>query len=58
LHEHAGGTVLIIVSGSALAEMVQELTGTPLAPAADEVEFIYVASVPSIGRAHLARFRL
>jgi broad specificity phosphatase PhoE len=58
LHEHAGGTVLVIVSGSALAEMVQELTGIPLAPAADEVEFVYVASVPSIGRAHLARFRL
>jgi broad specificity phosphatase PhoE len=58
LHEHAGGTVLVIVSGSALGEMVQELTGIPLAPAADEAEFVYVASVPSIGRAHLARLRL
>jgi len=58
LHEHPGGTVLVIASGTALAEMVQELTGIATDPAADDADFVYVVSVPSIGRAHLARFRL
>jgi hypothetical protein len=39
--------------------MVQELTGSPLADGAtDDADVIYVVSVPTIGRAHLARFRL
>lgn len=59
LHEHPGGTALIIASGTALPEMVRELTGTALAPAAaDDADLVYVVSVPSIGRTHLARFRL
>jgi broad specificity phosphatase PhoE len=59
LREHAGGTILIIASGAALPQMVQELTGSPLADAAaDDADVIYVVSVPRIGRAHLARFRL
>jgi len=37
---------------------VQELAGTPLdADAADDAG-VYVVSVPRIGRAHIARFRL
>jgi broad specificity phosphatase PhoE len=59
LREHAGGTILIVASGAALPEMVQELTGSPLADApADDADVIYVVSVPRIGRAHVARFRL
>ncbi len=59
LHEHAGGTVLIIASGAALPEMVHELSGSPLAPAsADDADLLYVVSIPSIGRAHLASLRL
>jgi len=59
LREHAGGTILIIASGAALPQMVQELTGNPLADAAaDDADVIYVVSVPRVGRAHLARFRL
>lgn len=59
LREHAGGTILIIASGAALPEMVQELTGGPLADApGDDADVIYVVSVPRIGRAHVARFRL
>jgi broad specificity phosphatase PhoE len=57
LHEHRGGTVLVIASGAALPEMVQELAGIPLADAAGDADFVYVVSVPSVGRAHLARFR-
>jgi hypothetical protein len=38
--------------------MVQELSGIATTPAADDADSVYVVSVPSIGRAHLARFRL
>ena len=59
LREHAGGTLLIIASGAALPQMVAELTGTPRASAAaDDADVVYVVSIPRIGRAHLARFRL
>jgi broad specificity phosphatase PhoE len=59
LREHAGGTVLIIASGAALSQMVQELAGTQIAgAAAADADVVYVVSVPRIGRAHLARFRL
>ena len=58
LHQHAGGTILIIASGAALREMVQELAGIALAADAADDAGVYVVSVPRIGRAHLARFRL
>jgi broad specificity phosphatase PhoE len=58
VHQHAGGTILVIASGAALAQMVQELTGAALPAAADDTGVIYVVSVPSVGRAHLAHFRL
>lgn len=58
LREHRGGTVLVIVSGTGFAEMVQELSGIATPPTADDADSVYVVSVPSIGRAHLARFRL
>jgi len=59
LHEHGGGTVLIVASGAALPQMVQELAGVALAStAADDADLVYLVSVPRIGRAHLARFRL
>ena len=58
LREHRGGTVLVIVSGAGLAEIVQELSGIATPPTADDADSVYVVSVPSIGQAHLARFRL
>jgi broad specificity phosphatase PhoE len=59
LREHVGGTILIIASGAALPQMVQQLAGTSLAPGtAEDADVVYVVSVPRIGRAHLARFRL
>jgi phosphohistidine phosphatase SixA len=58
LHEHAGGTVLVIASGPALSQMVQELVGGVPAPAVpDDPDIIYVVSIPSVGRAHLSGFR-
>ena len=59
VREHPGGTILIIASGAALPQMVQALAGMRVADtAADDADVVYVVSVPRIGRAHLARFRL
>lgn len=58
LHAHGGGTVLVVASGAALAQMLAELTGLPQPPPALDPDLIYVVSIPSIGRAHLARLRL
>jgi phosphohistidine phosphatase SixA len=59
LHDHAGETVVMIAGAAALAQITRELGGTALpAAAADESDVIYVLSVPTVGRAHLARFRL
>jgi broad specificity phosphatase PhoE len=58
LREHAGGTVLVISSGTALAQIVHELSGTDPGPAAQgESDTLYVVSVPSFGRAHVVRLR-
>ena len=58
LHDHRGGGVLIIASGAVLSQISQELTGADLPPALpDEPDLIYVVSVPSVGHAHVVRFR-
>jgi phosphohistidine phosphatase SixA len=56
LREHSGGTVLIIASSPALGQLVHEFMGTDLAAGQDGPDVICVVSVPSFGRAHLARF--
>jgi hypothetical protein len=59
LREHAGGTLLMVVSGSVLPVVIDELTGSEAPSAApDEADLVYVVSVPRFGRAHLVRFRL
>ena len=58
LHEHSGGTVLMIASGAALAQMLGELTGSVQPAPTLDPDVIYVVSIPSIGRTHLTRFRL
>ncbi len=58
LHEHRGGTVLVIASGSALTQMLRELGGISVTAGPAEADTVYVVSVPSIGRARVARFRL
>jgi hypothetical protein len=58
VHAHAGGTLVVIASAAALAQMVHELSGTELpASAPDEPDFVYVVSVPTYGHAHLSRIR-
>ncbi len=54
---HAGGTVLMVASGPAMAQVGQELFGAQEASALQDPDFLYVVSLPRFGRAHLARFR-
>ena len=59
LREHAGGAVLVIVSGSGLTQMLRELDPADATAAAEgESDLMYIVSVPSYGRPHLVRFRL
>jgi len=59
LREHPGGTVVVIAGGRTLPQMIHELSGaTPPAAGQDEPDLIYIVSIPSFGRAHLARIRL
>jgi len=58
LHEHPGGTVLVIGSGATPAQMIQELAGANSVPAGQGAsDAIYMVSVPSFGRAHVVRIR-
>jgi 2,3-bisphosphoglycerate-dependent phosphoglycerate mutase len=59
LREHSGGTMLVVGTGAALAQMVRQLTGAaPPAAVPDESDLLYVVSVPRFGRAHLVRLRI
>jgi broad specificity phosphatase PhoE len=57
VREHAGGTVLMVASDPALAQIRQQLLGAQSASALQDPDFLYVVTVPRFGRAHLARFR-
>jgi len=57
VREHAGGTVLMIVSGPA-PQILHVLTVTDAAPMlVEDADVIYVISIPTFGRAHLVRLR-
>lgn len=59
LHEHAGGTVLVIAGGAGFAQMLRALGGAETAlPSPDDTQSLYVVSVPSFGRPRLVRLRL
>lgn len=55
LHEHAGGTVLVVASGTAWAQVIRELVGAERAVVTEDPNTLIVMSVPSFGRAHLMR---
>jgi broad specificity phosphatase PhoE len=58
LREHAGGTVVVIATGAALSQLLPGMSGLELpAVAPEDNDVVYVVSVPTFGRAHLARFR-
>jgi broad specificity phosphatase PhoE len=59
LHEHPGGSILVIAGGAAVPQMLRALSGAELPlRAADEAEALYIVSVPSFGRTRLVRVRL
>jgi phosphohistidine phosphatase SixA len=57
LHEHPGGTVLVIGPAAALPQMLEDLTGIPATPAPTASDVVYVVSVPTFGSAHVVRMR-
>jgi hypothetical protein len=59
VHEHAGGTILVIAGAAALSPTLQELadTGNAAASATPAADVVYVITIPTIGRARLVKFR-
>jgi len=57
LREHPAGTVLVIGSGVALAQIIRELDGVEVDPAAGDSDTLYVLAVPRFGRGRLLRIR-
>jgi len=57
LHQHAGGTVLIVASGAAFAQVLRAL-GVEDGAGANEPDVTYLISVPSFGRPRLVRLHL
>jgi phosphohistidine phosphatase SixA len=55
LREHAGGTVLVVASGAAGPQVIQELLGAERNSLAEDPNTVTMLSVPSFGRAHLMR---
>jgi broad specificity phosphatase PhoE len=54
-HEHSGGVVLVVASGTALPLLLKDLAGVEPASAADQPDVIYIISIPTYGHAHVAR---
>jgi broad specificity phosphatase PhoE len=58
LREHAGGTVLIVASGATLQQVMGELGVENLASApGEDVDTIYLVSIPRFGHAHVLRVK-
>lgn len=58
LHEHTGGTVLVIGSAATLQQVSREL-GVADATSApgDEADVLYLVSIPSFGHTHVLRLK-
>jgi broad specificity phosphatase PhoE len=56
MHEHEGGSVLVIGHSNTVPELIHELGDIDVPPIADdEYDTLYVLSVPSFGQARLLR---
>lgn len=56
MHEHEGGTVLLVSRGKTVPALVQELSGIVITPVADgEYDTLYVVSIPTFGEANVLR---
>jgi len=55
---HDGGTVLFVVSGTGVPQLVQELSGVEVGSSAEnDPDTLYVVSIPTFGRASVLRLR-
>lgn len=58
VHEHAGGTILVIAGAAAFSATLQALADTRAAPsAATPADVLYVITIPTIGRTRVVKFR-
>jgi broad specificity phosphatase PhoE len=58
LHEHRGGTALIVAHSNTLPELVQKLTGQTIQPIADdEYDNVYIVTVPTFGKSSVLRLK-
>ncbi len=56
MDEHEGGTVLVVVSGGSMAQLVREFSGIEVGRE-EEPNALYILSLPPFGRASLLRMR-
>jgi broad specificity phosphatase PhoE len=56
LHEHGGGTILVVGGGNSVGQMVKMLAGGDAAKAAEaDPDALYLVSIPSLGHAQVLR---
>jgi broad specificity phosphatase PhoE len=57
VHDHPGGTVLVVGHSNTIPEIVERISGIEIAPPAeDKFDEIYVVSVPTLGKSSVLRF--
>jgi broad specificity phosphatase PhoE len=56
MHEHEGGSVLVIGHTKSIPALVRELSGQEVAPLADDdYDTVYIVSIPTFGHANVLR---
>lgn len=56
IHDHRGGSVLIVGHSNTVPEIIERISGIKVVPIADDqFENIYVVSVPTLGKASILR---
>jgi len=58
MHEHRGGTALIVAHSDTLPEMIKRLSDVTIAPIGDdEYDNIYIVTVPTFGKVSVLRLK-
>ena len=58
LHEHRGGTALIVAHSNTLPEMIKLLSDVTIPPIGDdEYDNIYIVTVPTFGKVSVLRLK-
>jgi broad specificity phosphatase PhoE len=56
MHEHSGGSVLVVGSSGSIPELIHDMAGIDVPPIADdEYDTLYVLSIPFFGRGSVLR---